>query len=92
MLPPKPERPEFIERPGGTWLSIALVVSFGILMAAVISILTLGYFLWIFLLVFGIFAFIALQYLVWGYWFERIYRSNLPPEDEFPPPGDLGHP
>jgi len=87
MLPPKPERPEIVDRSPNSWLSIALVAGFGILMAAVISILTLGYFLWIFLLGFGIFAFIALQYLIWGYWFERIYRSNLPPEDDFPPEG-----
>ena len=87
MLPPKPERPENFERPPGSWLSIALVAGFGILMAAVISILTMGYFLWIFLLAFVVFAVIALQYLVWGYWFERIYRSNLPPDDEFPPEG-----
>lgn len=87
MLPPKPERPEIIERPTNSWLSIALVAGFGLLMATVISILTMGYFLWIFLAVFGIFAVIAMHYLVWGYWFERIYRSNLPPEDELPPPG-----
>jgi len=86
MLPPKPERPELSERPSGSWLSIALVAGFGLLMATVISILTMGYFLWIFLLAFAIFAIIALQYLLWGYWFERIYRSNLPPDDE-PPPG-----
>ena len=85
MLPPKPERPDFDERPAGSWLSIALVAAFGVLLATVISILTLGYFLWIFLLAFVIFAFIALQYLIWGWWFERIYRTNLPPEeDEFP--------
>ncbi|MBC7855386.1 MAG: hypothetical protein IAF94_18315, partial [Pirellulaceae bacterium] len=72
MLPPKPERPETFERPAGSWLSIALVAGFGILMAAVISILTMGYFLWIFLLAFVIFGVIALQYLLWGYWFERV--------------------
>lgn len=85
MLPPKPERPEIVPRPAGSWLSIALVAGFGILMAAVISILTMGYFLWIFLLALVIFGVIALQYLLWGYWFERIYRSNLPPDDDFPP-------
>ena len=87
MLPPKPERPKIARPPAGSWLSIALVAGFGILMAAVISILTMGYFLWIFLLAFVIFGIIALQYLIWGFWFERIYRSNLPPEDEFPPDG-----
>ena len=87
MLPPKPERPKIARPPAGSWLSIALVAGFGILMAAVISILTMGYFLWIFLLAFVIFGIIALQYLVWGYWFERIYRSNLPPEDDFSPDG-----
>ena len=50
MFPPKPERPEIARPPAGSWLSIALVAGFGILMAAVISILTLGYFLWIFLI------------------------------------------
>jgi len=65
---------------------IVTMLPLGIMMAAVISILTMGYFLWIFLLAFVVFAVIALQYLVWGYWFERIYRSNLPPDDDLPPP------
>jgi len=40
MLPPKPERPEIVDRSPNSWLSIALVAGFGILMAAVISIIT----------------------------------------------------
>ena len=82
MLPSKPEPPERPERPAGSWLAMALVAGFGVMLAAVISILTMGYFLWVFLAVFAIFAFVALQYLIWGWWFERIYRRNLPPDDD----------
>ena len=89
MLPAKPERPDLDERPAGSWLAIGLVAAFGILLATLISILTLGYFLWIFLLVLAIFLFIALQYLIWGWWFERIYRSNLPPEEDDLTPKDV---
>lgn len=52
-------------------------------LAAILTFLTLGYFVPIMLLAFGIFVIIGLQYLVWGWWFERIYREQ--PEEETTP-------
>jgi hypothetical protein len=48
----------------------------GIAFAVVLTFLTLG-FVWPFVVGAAIFAFIGLQYVVWGWWFERIYRSGV---------------
>jgi len=59
-----------------------LMVGFGF--AVVLSLLMIG-FIWPFVIGFAILGIIALQYFVWGWWFERIYRSgddreSSPPE------------
>ena len=51
---------------------------------AVLTLLTLGYFGPIILLGLGIFLVIGLQYLIWGWWFERIYRSGHQSDDTNP--------
>lgn len=80
--PPFPPRPELPEKPRGSWLAIALAAS-GLFAAAVIlTFLTLGFFGPFLLLALAIFGIIGLQYLVWGWWFERIYRSNPAEEPE----------
>ena len=76
-LPPL-ERPELPVKPRGSCLIVlAVLVGFGF--AAVFSVLMIG-FIWPFLIGFSILGIIALQYLVWGWWFERIYRAT-PGED-----------
>jgi hypothetical protein len=85
---PLPERPDFSPpAPRGSCL-----VWFGVLVAfllsALLAVLMIG-FLWPLVIGFTIFAVIALQYLVWGWWFERIYRSAPDEPDSFRgPPGD----
>ena len=81
-VPPLPARPDFEPKPRGSWWSIALVGLAGFALATVLTFLTLGWFGPIVLLGLGIFGIIGLQYLLWGWWFERIYRSNLPPDGE----------
>ena len=76
-LPP-PTRPDFQPRPPGSWLSIALALIATLAFAVVFTFLTLG-FVWPFVVGFAIFGIIGLQYLVWGWWFERIYRSGSNP-------------
>ena len=44
------------------------------------SVLMIG-FIWPFVIGFSILGIIALQYLVWGWWFERIYRSGADEAD-----------
>ncbi|MDX1944671.1 MAG: hypothetical protein SFU86_04625 [Pirellulaceae bacterium] len=78
--PPPPTKPEREPAPSGNWWSIPLLGLFAFGVATLLTFLTLGWFGPIVLLGFAIFGIIGLQYLLWGWWFERIYRSNLPPE------------
>ena len=80
VTPPFPPRPEFPEKPRGTWLAIFLMISGGLAGAIVLTFLTLGFFGPFLLLALAIFTIIGLQYLVWGWLFERIYRAK--PTDE----------
>lgn len=76
-MPPKPLPPlESQPKQPASWLSIALVVFFGGVMAAVLTVLTLGYFGPILLIGLAIFLVVGVQYLLWGWLFERIYRSG----------------
>ena len=78
-LPPKPELPA---RARTSWLAIGLVAFVGLAIAVVLTFLTVGYFGPVLLLGAAVFAVIGLQYLVWGWWFERIYRQPAQREDE----------
>jgi fatty acid desaturase len=78
---PFPERPELPPQPRGSCL-VLLAVLFGLVAAVVLTFLMIGFF-WPFVVGFAVLSIIALQYLVWGWWFERIYRSG--PADDGPP-------
>lgn len=86
MESPQLQPPEKPDKNRGGWLPILLVAMFGSVLAVIFTILTMGYFLPLFVLGFGIFGIIALQYVLWGWWFERIYRRNLPADDGDPKP------
>ena len=77
-IPPPPELPPKLP---ASWLSIALLVLFGGIMAAILTFLTLGYFGAVLLLGAAIFIVIGLQYLLWGWLFERIYRRQPDAQD-----------
>ena len=83
--PPFPPRPELPEKPRGTWLALFLAAGFVLAGAVVLTFLTLGFFGPFLLLVLGVFGIIGLQYLVWGWWFERVYRSKPADETEVRP-------
>jgi hypothetical protein len=69
-----------------SWIPIALVGLVALVLAAVLTVLTLGYFGPVLFVAAAIFGVIGLQYLLWGWWFERIYRSGrLDLEDDEPP-------
>lgn len=70
-----PTRPELETKPRGSWLSIVLAGLLTLAILAGLTLLTMGYFGPIILLGLGIFLVIGLQYLIWGWWFERVYRS-----------------
>ena len=76
-VPPPPTRPDFAPKPAGSFLWWLIVVSGGLMLLAVIAFLAMPV-LWV---AFAIAAIIALQYLLWGWWFERLYRSQ-PTEDK----------
>jgi hypothetical protein len=84
--PHLPPRPDFEPASRRSWLPILLATIFGILLAAGFSIITLGYFLPLFALGALMFGVIFLQYLLWGWLFEKIYRSRAGTQAEEPPP------
>lgn len=82
-MPPRPEPPE---KPRGTWLAIVLMGSGALALIVVLTFLTLGFFGPLVLIGLGVFLIIGLQYLLWGWWFERIYRSQASDEEVRPRP------
>jgi hypothetical protein len=62
-------------KPGGSWITLALFFGAALAAMVLLNFLTLGFITPFFVLGAAIFAIIGLQYLVWGWWFERIYRA-----------------
>ena len=81
VTPLPPTRPDFETKPAGSWVYILLAGMAAFAFAVVLTFLTLG-FVWPFVVGGAIFGIIGLQYLVWGWWFERIYRSGPLEEDD----------
>lgn len=75
--PPLPPRPDFEPKPRSSAMWLVLT-AFAALVLLVLLAFLVAPILWVGA---GIAAVIALQYLLWGWWLERIYRSR-PPDDE----------
>ena len=75
-IPPLPPPPEFSEKPRTSAWSLVLAGIALLFIMTVLSFITLGYFAWIILLGMGVFLMIGGQYLVWGWYFEKIYRQG----------------
>lgn len=75
-IPPLPPPPEFPEKPRTSWWSLVLAGIALLFIMTVLSFLTLGYFAPVVVLGVVVFAIIGLQYLIWGWYFERIYRQG----------------
>ena len=88
--PPMPPRPELEPKPRSSWLAIVLVLFGAVAVTVVLTFLTLGFFGPFVVLAAAIFAAIGLQYLVWGWWFERVYRA--PESEESSAPHDRAIP
>jgi hypothetical protein len=85
-FPPRPSpllqpRPDFETRPKSSPLWWLIVGLSGLMLLAVVAFLATPV-LWV---AFAIALLIGLQYVLWGWLFERIYRSG--PPSEFDPPG-----
>ncbi len=50
---------------------------FATMLAAILSILTMNFIVPLFVLGGTMFAVIFLQYVLWGWWFEKIYRQPV---------------
>jgi len=79
--PPLPPRPDFEYKPQSSPLWWLIVGFGGLILLAVVAFLATPV-LWV---AFVIALVIGLQYVLWGWWFERIYRSG-PVEDSFQSP------
>jgi len=73
---PLPPKPDFEPKPAAPLLWWLIVGLSGLILLAVIAFLATPV-LWV---AFTIALIIALQYLLWGWWFERVYRSQPPDE------------
>ena len=73
---PLPPKPDFEAKPKASPLWWLIAGFGGLLLLALVAFLATPV-LWV---AFAIALVIALQYLLWGWWFERIYRSG--PLDE----------
>jgi hypothetical protein len=78
-LPPLPPKPDVESKPKASPLWF-LLTGFGGLGLLIVLAFLVTPLLWVGVAIAGI---IGLQYLLWGWLFERIYRSQ-PPEDESP--------
>ena len=74
--PPPPTKPDFEDKPRASPLWFILT-GFGALGLLVLLAFLVTPILWVGVVIAAI---IGLQYLLWGWWFERIYRSQ-PPEE-----------
>lgn len=81
-VPPLPHRPNLNEKPRGSWLTIALAGFLGFVLILVLTFLTYGFFGRLAILCLILFGIIGLQYLLWGWVFERVYRSQDARDDE----------
>lgn len=70
-LPPPPEPPP---KPRG-FCFVYLAALLTLVFVAASTFFIMGT-IWPFLIGFIVLAIIALQYIVWGWWFERIYRAG----------------
>ena len=71
-----PQKPDLQPRPIGSFLWWLIAGFGGLLLLAAVAFLATPV-LWV---AFAIALIIGLQYVIWGWWFERIYRSR-PPEE-----------
>jgi hypothetical protein len=88
-LPMPPERPS-IERVtpdgsqparGSSWLPIMLASLLAAVVCIVLFFLTLGGFGMVLAIGGGVFAFIGLHYVVWGWWLSRMIREEVEQEE-----------
>jgi len=75
-VPPQPLPPDFSDKPRTSVWSIVLAGIALLFILVALSFLTLGYFAPVIVLGLAVFGLIGVQYLVWGWLFERIYRNG----------------
>lgn len=74
--PPLPPKPDFGDKPRSSVWTIVLAGIALLFIVVGLSFLTLGYFAPVIFLGLAVFSVIGLQYLIWGWLFERIYRNG----------------
>lgn len=81
-VPPLPPAPDFGEKPRSSIWSLVLAGIALLFIVTLLSFLTIGYFAPVVVLGVVVFFLIGMQYLVWGWWFERIYRQGKNVDDD----------
>src|SRR5439155_22963511 len=81
-MPPRPDAAEFQPKRRRSCL-VVLAIGVGLSLAVLLSILMIG-FIWPLVVGFAIFGVIALQYLLWGWWLGRLYRTPAVEDNRLP--------
>ncbi|WP_425617525.1 hypothetical protein NA78x_001205 [Anatilimnocola sp. NA78] len=81
-VPPLPPSPDFGDKPRTSRWPLLLAGVALVFLLVGLTIITLGFFGPVVVLGIVIFAVIGLQYLLWGWLFERIYRRGKNISDE----------
>jgi len=74
--PPLPERPDLDVKPRGSFSPLVWFVLSGVILVLATTCVVIPFFRPLTILGLVLFGVIALQYLLWGRLFERIYRSG----------------
>jgi len=77
-----PPPPDFNEKPRSSVWTIVLAGIALLFIITILSFLTVGYFAPVVILGVIVFFLIGVQYLVWGWWFEQIYRKGKNLDDD----------
>lgn len=81
--PPMPERHEPpAARSRGSLVSVVMALAAGTAITVVLALLTFNTFGVMVLVAGGLFVFIGLQYLVWGWWLGRMLRDEAESDDD----------
>ena len=73
----------------GSFIPLVLAFILAGLVIAALSILTLGFVGMVVAIVFGMAAFIAIQYLIWGWWLGQAIRDDFEAEEREQEPDEL---
>ena len=79
--PPMPVKPEFTEKPRGSWLGIMLAGGLITTTIIVLTFLTIGYFGPVIIIGAAMGGVVTFHYCVWGWWLQPVLKRAMEEEE-----------